>query len=258
MDIKDVEKQLSVSRANIRFYEKEGLIVPLRRKNNYRDYSEEDVARLKKILVLRKMGFSIQEIRSLQNGELQMEDAAVQNIQRLETAIEELKGSLSVSKELAKEHPSFETMDEDRYWAMINSASRRGQAFLDICKDCLEFERDQFDEMWKRSFHFDLKSVRKKHGVWVAIGIILLLCTIRGLAFQFIWQGTFLEGFLNPFVVFVVGSLIILPLYLLGKKAPRAAGAIASGLLVLILLFFALLGVGIIALLFNAVFHFWW
>ena len=48
MDIKEVEKRLSVSRANIRFYEKEGLISPQRKENNYRNYSEEDIAKLKK------------------------------------------------------------------------------------------------------------------------------------------------------------------------------------------------------------------
>ena len=44
MKIKDVEKQVGISKANIRFYEEEGLIHPARnQENNYREYSEADV-----------------------------------------------------------------------------------------------------------------------------------------------------------------------------------------------------------------------
>lgn len=61
MNIKEVEKQLSVSRSIIRFYEKEGLLKPERKENNYRDYSEQDIAALKKILVLRKLGLPLKK-----------------------------------------------------------------------------------------------------------------------------------------------------------------------------------------------------
>ena len=68
MEIKEVEKLLSVSRSNIRFYEKVGLLNPARKENNYRNYNEEDIDALKKILVLRKLGFSVEEISEMQKG----------------------------------------------------------------------------------------------------------------------------------------------------------------------------------------------
>ena len=50
MKIKDVEKQVGISKANIRFYEEEGLIHPARnQENNYREYSETDVEQLQEI-----------------------------------------------------------------------------------------------------------------------------------------------------------------------------------------------------------------
>lgn len=49
MKIKEVEKQVGLAKENIRYYEKEGLIKPERTANNYREYSEQDVAQLKKI-----------------------------------------------------------------------------------------------------------------------------------------------------------------------------------------------------------------
>ena len=43
MTIKEVEQNLNVPRATVRFYEKEGLLSPVRGENGYREYSEEDV-----------------------------------------------------------------------------------------------------------------------------------------------------------------------------------------------------------------------
>lgn len=51
MTIKEVETLLEIPRASVRFYEKEGLISPTRSSNSYRDYSEEDVANLMKIII---------------------------------------------------------------------------------------------------------------------------------------------------------------------------------------------------------------
>ena len=47
MKIKEVEQRVGITRANIRYYEEEGLLNPVRnRENNYREYSEEDVKNL--------------------------------------------------------------------------------------------------------------------------------------------------------------------------------------------------------------------
>ena len=49
MTIKEVEELSNMTRANIRFYEKEGLITPQRDSNGYRNYTEQDVDILKRI-----------------------------------------------------------------------------------------------------------------------------------------------------------------------------------------------------------------
>ena len=53
MKINELEKELNISRANIRFYEKEGLLNPIRKDNGYRDYKDEDISRLKLIIIFR-------------------------------------------------------------------------------------------------------------------------------------------------------------------------------------------------------------
>ena len=65
MTIKEVETLTGITKANIRFYEKEGLLTPGRSSNNYREYSEDDVEHLRKIRIFRIMGFSVAQIHQL-------------------------------------------------------------------------------------------------------------------------------------------------------------------------------------------------
>lgn len=83
MKINEIETLLGQSRANIRFYEKEGLISPTRNENGYREYTEEDIAILKKIIIFRKLGLSIPDIKEIFNGTLDLTVAMEQNIQNL-------------------------------------------------------------------------------------------------------------------------------------------------------------------------------
>ena len=55
MTVKELEQALGMSRANIRFYEKEGLLSPLRLENGYRDYTPDDLETLRKIKLLRQL-----------------------------------------------------------------------------------------------------------------------------------------------------------------------------------------------------------
>lgn len=72
MTIKDVEEITGLARSNIRFYEKEELIRPERNGNGYRNYSEKDVALLKKIAWLRTLGISVEDIRNIINHQVSL------------------------------------------------------------------------------------------------------------------------------------------------------------------------------------------
>ena len=124
-------------------------------------------------------------------------------------------------------------------------------------KNYLTFESEQFDNMWKWTFFHDFKESRKKHGVIGAICILFLLCVIRGLSKKFIWQGSFWEGFLYPFVLFFAIFIISTILYVLMKKAPKAGYFISGVLLILSIVFLAGIVLLIIVLLLNSFLHFW-
>lgn len=76
MNIKQAAEQSGVSSQNIRFYETEGLVVPARRGNGYRDYSAKDVHDLKLIRMLRMLEMPLPQIRQVLQGELALPDAA--------------------------------------------------------------------------------------------------------------------------------------------------------------------------------------
>ncbi len=238
MKIKELENLLSISRSNIRFYEKQGLFSPERKDNNYREYTEHDIEVLKKIIVFRKMGFSVEEIKLIQNNELPFTEAIVNAQHRIEDEIEQLNGSLKLIKQVVKENSSFDEIDINEHWNAISESEKSGEKFIDICKDFLELELNSFDVMWKYVFFHNFKKSRAKHGTIIACGILLLLCVLRGIGKVLIWKESFWSGFLYPFAIALAASIIILPLFLLSKKFPKVASIIATVLLVLIILFF--------------------
>ena len=69
MTIKEIENLSGMTRANIRFYETEGLLRPARNSNGYRNYSEEDLNTLQKIRLLRTLHLSLEDIRSVSLGQ---------------------------------------------------------------------------------------------------------------------------------------------------------------------------------------------
>lgn len=71
MQINDPESIPGIKRSSIFYYEREGLLEPTREDNNYREYSEGDLRRLKLVVVLREPGFTGAEIRAL------LDDASV-------------------------------------------------------------------------------------------------------------------------------------------------------------------------------------
>ena len=132
MKVNELEKTLNISRANIRFYEKEGLLKPSRKENNYRDYSEEEVALLKKIVIYRKLGISIGDIKSIFDGDLSLDSAISQNINSINNEIAELTVAAKFCDEILKKAVTNETFDTEHYWNEISNLEISGDKFNDF------------------------------------------------------------------------------------------------------------------------------
>lgn len=74
MTVHEIEQKYKITKKTLIYYEKEGLIKPNRDYNNYRNYSYDDMTRLKYILLLRSMDISINEIKQILNEELSVSD----------------------------------------------------------------------------------------------------------------------------------------------------------------------------------------
>lgn len=63
MNINDLERLTGITKQNIRFYEKKGLLHPKRNStNNYREYTEDDLAALNTIKLFRKLDLPLEDI----------------------------------------------------------------------------------------------------------------------------------------------------------------------------------------------------
>ena len=115
MNIKEIEERSGLTRANIRYYEQEGLLAPARRENKYRDYSEEDLETLLRIALLRNLGFSLDEIRRLQSGELELAAAMRERSAALETEGQRLLAARNVCDAISREVTSYSALQPETY-----------------------------------------------------------------------------------------------------------------------------------------------
>ena len=115
MNIKEIEERSGLTRANIRYYEQEGLLAPARRENKYRDYSEEDLETLLRIALLRNLGFSLDEIRRLQSGELELAAAMRERSVALEAEGQRLLAAKSVCDAISREVTSYSALQPEAY-----------------------------------------------------------------------------------------------------------------------------------------------
>ena len=124
MTIRELEKKTGLERTNIRFYEKEGLLTPERKENGYREYSEADLQLLMKIKLLRRLDFSIEAIRSLINGNTDLEQALERRLQAIGMQRKELNATERVCQEMKEDRAVFSTLDAQRYLDNYDRALR--------------------------------------------------------------------------------------------------------------------------------------
>ena len=84
MTIKEIETLSGLPRANIRYYESEGLITPRRAENGYRDYSQADADALLRIKLLRALGLTIEQIKTLARGETALDAVLADRLQAMQ------------------------------------------------------------------------------------------------------------------------------------------------------------------------------
>ena len=124
MTIREIETLSGMTRANIRFYESEGLLTPNRMENGYRDYTRSDLDTLHKIRLLRALGLGIDEIRKLSAGETALGEALESRLSAMQTEQRTLVRAEEVARAMLQAHADYATLDTGRYLAALEAGAQ--------------------------------------------------------------------------------------------------------------------------------------
>lgn len=149
MTIKEAERITGITSQNIRYYEKQGLLNPARKaENSYREYSEEDIRRIRQIKLFRKLGMPIGDIKRLLEGTVSLEDAIAAQICRLQSEKETVLAALKFCGKI--QETQLAEMDEERYLEQMNEEEEKGSVFVQFVDDYLRVMKAEMD----REFSF--------------------------------------------------------------------------------------------------------
>ncbi len=138
MDIREAEKRTGLERANIRYYETEGLISPERRPNGYRDYSDEDVRTLLKIKLLRMLQVPITSIRALQEDSVPMDSVLKERLAAIDSERHALDVRETICRRMRDDHAEYATLDP--MWYLRLAEETRGDPRASARTDALSEE----------------------------------------------------------------------------------------------------------------------
>lgn len=131
MRIQKVEAMVGITKKNIRFYEQEGLISPQRnRENGYREYDENDILRLKKIRLFRRLGVPIEDLRKLFSGTLTVSDTMTRHTVVLNREMHNLEQACILCQEMAQDELTFSELDPDVYLERMDLLEAKGASFM--------------------------------------------------------------------------------------------------------------------------------
>lgn len=120
MKIREVAKQLNMTSRNIRFYEEEGLIHIGRGDNNYREYNETDIQRLREIKVLRDIGIPIIDIKAYFKKEKSLKDITAQRLSELQTQVHDTQLLYQICEMMNQNEIPLTSFTTQKYQEVIN------------------------------------------------------------------------------------------------------------------------------------------
>lgn len=149
MNIHELEDKTGITKQNIRFYEKKGLLHPERnRENNYREYKEKDVATLKMVKLLRKLDVPIEDIRKILEREEALDASVSRHMNTLLEQRRELDAVIKMCRILTE--TSYDDVDVDDMLSRMDDLERKGGKFMEIVNDYKKYAK----AMSQKEFRF--------------------------------------------------------------------------------------------------------
>lgn len=158
MHISEVMKVLEMSKKSIEIYEKSGLISPMKDESGYRIYGEKELNILKKVQMLRKMDFSISEIKLF---------------------ITEQDDQLFYRKKEQLEREAFQIATKLQYLDYVRLAMENDDQFMEVNEDLRNslkvFDDEGINEEIRRLNNINFKMINNI--LWI-IAFIFLASTV--------------------------------------------------------------------------------
>lgn len=231
MRISEVANRTGLNVSNIRFYERKGLLNPERKEDSkYRDYTEEDVHKIKRILLYRKMGISIETIYLLLNRKIDEKEVLLRQQNELQLQMNTLQGAMELCSLLLKE----ETLDNDKldqYLNYVYEEEHEGKMFAEI-EELLDDLTDYTKETVFYSYPIVTLMFQKRPGVVKTISVLFWGILI---AIPILHLLEFLSGN-GPFrIISITCFLLIILIYSVGfftyrkKKRRKMKGVVDDG-----------------------------
>ena len=191
MKINEGEALVGITKKNIRFYEEKGLLSPSRNsENGYRDYGEAEVAVLRRIKLMRKLGVPIEEIRRMQEGTQTVGDGMRRHLVTLERERQNLEESVRLCRLLQERTEPLRELDAQSVLEEMEKLEQSGTTFQNKQKQ-------------------DVR-IRYVAPVVIAAVMVVLLAALAGL---FIWG--FMEDPASAPPLALVAVLAAIPAFLI-------------------------------------------
>lgn len=144
MRIGEVANLTGLNISNIRFYERKGLLKPEREEESkYRNYTKEDVIKLKQILLYRKMGISVETIYLLLYEQADPIVVLQRQKAELKAQMEDLQGAMDLC-DLILQEEKIDPEKLDVYLDYVQKEEEKGRQFArmeEVLDDLAEYTK---------------------------------------------------------------------------------------------------------------------
>lgn len=131
MNTKTICNTLNISSKALRLYEEIGIVVPKRDENNYRNYSEDDMLKLRQVLLLKEMGVPLKNIKELLNRDFHGSNRMIESLdfqlKAVENRISELVNIREALKESINEIINTKEINCKNYFTKIDTCLRENK-----------------------------------------------------------------------------------------------------------------------------------
>ncbi|PKM51234.1 MAG: hypothetical protein CVV02_07705 [Firmicutes bacterium HGW-Firmicutes-7] len=169
MTIKEIEEVLYMSRSNIRFYEKEGLLEPQRDNNGYRDYTEKDLDTLRKIKLFRQLHLSVATIKQVQQGEQALSDAIQDKIEELNSDISDYMLAQKICQYIKNDDAKYGDIDAQKYLKELHTLTNKDTTYFSIQNDKIAIVPHPWRRYFARTLDLAFYGL-----IWIAFSYLVL------------------------------------------------------------------------------------